>query len=101
MDDNELFVNCKISNLENRRKVHTRNYLFNKKEKCEINNINTRLHDGPIFKVIHLNVETVKGSIWYGGSLERNFLDANVRNIVDPIQFKRVKKSWMLNTYLE
>ena len=56
MDDNELFVNCKIFNLENRRKVHTRNYLFNKKEKCEINDFNTRLHDGPIFKVIHLNV---------------------------------------------
>ena len=102
MDDDELFINCKISSLENRRKVHTRNYLFNKKEYCEnVNNINTRLHDGPVFKVIHPNVETVKRSVRYGGSLEWNSLDADIRNIVEPMQFKRIQKSWMLKTYLD
>ena len=103
MNDNELFVNCKLSSLENRRKVHTRNYLFNKKDLCERDtNINTRLHDGPVFKVIHPNVETVKRSIWYGGSLEWNSLDADnfIRNIKEHIHFKRVQKSWMLNTYV-
>ena len=101
LNDEELFINCKLSSLENRRKVHTRNYLFNKKDQCENNNnINTRLHDGPVFKVIHPNVETVKRSIWYGGSIEWNALDAEIRNITGLIQFKRVQKSWMLNTYL-
>ena len=73
MDDEDLFVNCKISKLENRRKVHTRNYLFNKKEKCDINNINTRLHDGPTFKVIHPNVESVKRSIWSSCAIAKSF----------------------------
>ena len=81
--------------------MHPRNYLYNKKEYCEnVENINTRLHDGPVFKVIHPNIETVKRSIWYGGSIEWNSLDADIRNIENHIQFKRVKKSWMLNTYL-
>ena len=30
MDDNDLLMNCKISTLETRRKIHTRNYSFNK-----------------------------------------------------------------------
>ena len=99
MNDDELLNNCKLSSLENRRKVHTRNYLFNKKDMCEnINNINTRLHDGPVFKVIHPNVESVKRSVWYGGSIEWNGLDAETRNIIEAVQFKRVQKSWMLNT---
>ena len=62
MDENDLFTNCKISNLENRRKVHVRNVMFNKKHSCteNVNYIYTRLHDGPIFKIIiqmerHLN----------------------------------------------
>ena len=103
MDDDDLYVNCKISSLESRRKVHTRNYLFIKKEFCENinNNINTRLHDVPMFKVMHPNVETVKRCIWYGGSIEWNNLDADIRNIKDPIQFKRVQKYWMFNTYME
>ena len=101
IDEDDLYINCKISALENRRKVHTRNYLYNKKKYCEnVENINTRLHDGPVFKVIHPNIETVKRSIWYGGSIEWNSLDADIRNIENHIQFKRVQKSWMLNTYL-
>ena len=101
MDDDELFIKCKLSSLENRRKVHTRNYLFSKKNLCKNENEqNTRLHDGPVFKVIYPNIESVKRSVWYGGSLEWNSLDAETRNIVEKEQFKRVQKSWMLNTYL-
>ena len=101
MEDDELFVICKISTPENSRIVHTRKYLFNKKEHCENNNnINAQLHDGPLFKVIHPNVETCKRSIWYGGSIEWNNLNTDIKNIVDLIQFKRVQKSWMLNTNL-
>ena len=102
IDEDELYIKCKISNLENRRKVHIRNFMFGKKEFCENNiNVNTRLHDGPVFKVIHPYVETIKRSVWYGGSLEWNSLDAGLRNIVDPVEFKRAQKSWVLNTYIE
>ena len=97
----ELFINCKLSSLENRRKAHTRIFVFNKKDICDNNNkINTRLHDGPVFKVIDPKVETVKKSVWYGSSLEWNGLDAEIRNVTEKVQFKRVQKSWVLNTYL-
>ena len=102
MDENDLLINCKVSNLESRRKVHVRNFMFNKKHLCEenVNNINTRLHDGPVFKITHPNGETIKRNPWYGGANEWNSLDADVRNIKDKFQFKRIQKSWMLNTYL-
>ena len=59
MEENELFINCEISNLENRRTVHVKMFMFNKKHLCEknINNMNTRLHDGSIFKLTHPNGE--------------------------------------------
>ena len=101
LDENELFVNCKVANLENRRKVHVRNFMFTKRYLCDenANNINTRLHDGPVFKIPHPNGEAIKRNPWYGGSLEWNNLDAELRNIKDKFQFKRIQKSWMLNTY--
>ena len=57
MEEIKLFANCKISNLGNRRKVHVRNFMLNKKHLCDenVNNINTRLHNGPIFKTCHPN----------------------------------------------
>ena len=43
-EENELCIDCKISDLENRRKVHVRNFMVNNKNFCEqnVNNINTR-----------------------------------------------------------
>ena len=58
-----------------------------------VNDINTRLHDGPVFNVIHPNVESVKRSVWYGGSIEWNSLDAEIRNIVQPEQYLKEFKN--------
>ena len=98
-----MFINCKISNLESRRKVHVRNFMFSKTHLCDenVNNINTRLHDGPVFRITHPNGETIKRNTWCGGANEWNSLDADIRNIKDKCQFKRIQKSWMLKTYLE
>ena len=68
MDNNELQITCKISILENRRKVHTKNFLFEKKE------------DGSVLKVLHPNVETVKRSSMVRGSFEWNNVDAEIVN---------------------
>ena len=37
----------------------------------------------------------------YAGANEWNNLDADIRNIEDPVKSKRIKKSWMLNTFLD
>ena len=101
--EEELYVKCKVSKLEVRRKVHLRNFMFKNKNKCIVNenNINTRLHDGPVFKDTHPNSEPIERSVMYGGANEWNNLDADIRSIEDLVKFKRIQKSWMLNTYLD
>ena len=106
-DEHELFIKCNLSDLNARRQVHLRNFMF--KSKCNDNmlvdnetiQVNTRLHDGPVFKVTHPNSEPIKRSVMYSGALEWNNLDADIRNIKDITSFKRNQKSWMLNTFLD
>ena len=62
-------------------------------------NVNTRLHDGPVFKISHPNSEPIKRSVMYAGALEWNNLDADIRNIDNIVSFKRSQKIWMLNSY--
>ena len=105
-DENELYVKCNLSKLDVRRTVHLRNYMFkikNVKENMVVNdlNISTRLHDGPVFKVTHPNSEPLKRSVMYAGANEWNNLDADLRNTKDISVFKRIQKSWMLNTFLD
>ena len=104
-DENELYIKCNISKLDVRRKVHLRNFMFKNKNdvvNMVINdlNINTRLHDGPVFKVTHPNSEPLKRSVMYAGAIEWNNLDADIKNIKDFNAFKRIQKSWMLKTFL-
>ena len=107
LDENELYVKCNLSTLNVRRQVHLRNYMYKiKNEKNNLvnnddSNINTRLHDGPVFKVTHPNSEPIKRSIMYAGALEWNSLDADIRNIEDIDKFKRNQKVWMLNTFID
>ena len=79
----------KIKNIEN-------NMLLNDDVQ-----VNTRLHDGPVFKITHPNSEPIKRSVMYTGALEWNSLDAEVSNARDIVSFKRIQKSYMLNTYME
>ena len=61
----------------------------------------TRLHDGPVFKVTHPNSEPINKSVLYSGALEWNNLDSEIRNNKDIVSFKRLQKSWMLNTFMD
>ena len=64
-------------------------------------NVNTRLHDGPVFNVTHPNSEPIKRSVMYAGALDWNNLDADVRNINENVHFKRIQKSWMLKSFMD
>ena len=77
MNDNEIYNLCNISSLENRRIVHSRNCMFNNKNKCIINNegIVTRAKEGPLFNIIRPNCEAYKRSIYYSGASDWNSLD--------------------------
>ena len=106
MEENELYIKCNLSKLNARRQVHLRNYMFKAKKEGNnlvINeaNIVTRLHDGPVFRITHPNSEPIKRSVMYAGALEWNNLDADVRNVDDLVKFKRLQKSWMLNTFID
>ena len=102
IEENDLFSLANISNLENRRKVHLRNFMYRNKEKCIIKNencIETRCNSGPTFKVDKPNCETFKRNVYYAGAIEWNNLDAEVRKLEHYYQFKRIQKSWLLKTY--
>ena len=107
LEDEELYVKCNLSKLEIRRIVHLRNFMFNlKNKKCKIVDnsekaINTRLHDGPVFKISHPNSEPIRRSVMYSGALEWNNLDADIRNISDITSFKRKQKFWMLESFTD
>ena len=105
INENDLLTLCNISNLENRRIVHLRNFLFNKKHLCiSTENMNdriiTRSISGPTFNINKPNCEAYKRSICYSGMLNWNSLDPEIRKIDNIILFKRHQKSWLLNTYL-
>ena len=106
LNDDELNKKCNLSELDLRRRVHLRNYVYkikgidaNMVVNIEEKNINTRLHDGPVFKVTHPNSEPIKRSVMYAGAVDWNNLDAEIRNIDDIVKFKRVQKTWMLKTF--
>ena len=104
IDDIELFKKGKISNLENRRKVHLRNFMFKNKQKCidtSKNVIVTRENSGPKFKVLKPNCEAFKRNVYYAGAVDWNNLIAEKRNIEHYHVFKKVQKSWLLNTYCD
>ena len=104
IEEKDLFTMGNISNLNNRRKVHIRNYMYRNKYKCvtkEDDVIVTRGNAGPTFNVIKPNCETYKRNVYYSGAIEWNNLDADVRNLPDIQKFKRLQKSWLLKTYLD
>ena len=104
IDDNDLFNLANISNLMNRRKVHSRNFMYKKKNDCiikEENVIVTRSTSGPTFEVTKPNCESFKRNVYYNGAIEWNNLDADIRKLEHFYQFKRIQKSWLLNTYLD
>ena len=103
IEDKDLYKMANISNLGNRRKVHLRSFMYRNRKKCintEDNIIVTRGNSGPMFEVKKPNSEAFKRNIYYAGAVEWNNLDADVRKLEHFYQFKRIQKSWLLNTYL-
>ena len=79
--------------------------MFKNKSKCidDTNNenlIQTRENAGPKFHVVKPNCESYKRNVLYTGALDWNSLDAGKRNIKNYQEFKKIQKSWILNTYL-
>ena len=103
IEEDELLNCCNISNLSNRRMVHLRNFMFNRKHLCKPVVIEeeycTRSKDGPIFNIEKPNCEAYKRSICYSGCKEWNNVDPDIRNLNNIFEFKRHQKSWLLNTY--
>ena len=101
--DEKIFNTCQISNLENRRTVHLRNFMFNRKGQCncinEEDNICTRNNTGPIYNVLKPNCESFKRNVCYSGAVEWNNLEANIRNSENIFMFKKIQKTWLTNTY--
>ena len=104
----DLLELCNISSLCNRRLVHLRNFMFNRKHLCEnqpniqndsLSQICTRSKAGPTFNIVKPNCELYKRSICYSGCLEWNNLDSTSRNIENVFEFKKNQKTWLINTY--
>ena len=90
-----------ISNLENRRIVHSRNFMYKDKSLCVEKNdgIATRAKDGPLFNIVKPNCESYKRSIYFSEASDWNSLEPAVRNLENIFLFKRQHKYWLLNTY--
>ena len=101
IEDAEIYNMSNISSLDNRRTVHSRNFMFKNRKKCVTNNdgILTRAKEGPLFNIVKPNCEAYKRSIYYSGASDWNNLDSTIRNLENIFLFKRNQKSWLLNTY--
>ena len=101
MNDTDIYKLGNISSLENRRTVHSRNFMYKNKNKCVTNNegIITRAKEGPLFNIVRPNCEAYKNSIYYSGAADWNNLEPTIRNLENIFLFKRHQKSWILNTY--
>ena len=106
LEEKELYINCKLSTLEVRRQVHLRNCMYkikNIENNMLLNDdvqVDTRLHDDPVFKITYPKSEPNKRSVMYAGAIEWNSLDADITNMKDIVSLKRFQKSYMLNTYM-
>ena len=104
LSEEMVLFQCKISNLDNRRHVHLRNFMYNRKYLChnnfnDDNRICTRSNAGPTFDVIKPNCETFKRNICYSGAIDWNNLNAETRNIENIFLFKKIQNTWLNKTF--
>ena len=91
---------CNISSLNNRRTVHLRHFLFNRKHLSDNtlnseNMVYTRAKAGPTFHVNKPNCEAYKRSICYSGGLEWNNLSPDIRNTENIFELKKIQTIWL------
>ena len=97
-----LHRSAQISKLKPRRITHLVNYMFKNKSNIRylnVRNINTRLHDAPVFKTTCTkpNCEKFKANVYYNGAMAWNNLAVNIRNIETYEIFKTTQKKWALS----
>ena len=91
----------KVPKLENRRKVHLRNYMFQMKNNVSLlcpSDIGTRLRDAPLFKTKIPKNDAYKRSVLYNGAVEWNSLSVELRNEDLLLPFKFHQKRWLQGT---
>ena len=91
----------KVPKLENRRKVHLRNYMFQMKTHVDLlcsSDIGTRSRDAPLFTTKIPKCEAYKRSVLYNGAVEWNSLSVELRNMDLLLPFKFHQKRWLSET---
>ena len=66
----------------------------------KIRNVNTRLHEGPVFNTYKPNNEKSKANVLYHGAIEWNAIGADIRNL-DYNHFKSHQKQKLVKGYLQ
>ena len=92
--------NAGVPFLSDRRRAHTLNFMYKRKEKKDLLNrreIRTRAHDAPLFNVLIPRCEAYKRSVGYAGSTLWNDLPPAVRNTDCYIRFREIQKKNMLH----
>ena len=100
-DTDLVHSHTKVSKLENRRKVHLRNFMFQRKSNADLLDaivVGTRARDAPLFKTEFPRYEAYKRSVLYNGATEWNSLSAEIRNVDQFLPFKFMQKKWLVNT---
>ena len=99
-NDIELQNLCQLCNLQIRRKVHLRNFMYKQQGNIELinrRNIRTRLHDAIVFKLYKPNSEKCRQNVIYRGALEWNKLSKELRLLANYKSFKSNQKRFMSN----
>ena len=97
-DTNYVHVRTKVPKLENRRKVHLRNLIYQMKNDVNMlcsPDIGTRSRDAPLFTTKIPKNEAYKRSVQYNGAVEWNSLSVELRNIDLLLPFKFHQKRWL------
>ena len=93
---------AKIPKLENRRKVHLRNFMYLQLRKpwlLDIKSISTRIRDAPLFKVKIANTMAYERSVQHNGAIAWNSLSIEMRNVDQYLSFKSSQLRWLHTTY--
>ena len=100
-DTDFVHSHTKVPKLENRRKVHLRNFMFQRKSNDQLLDtipVNMKARDAPLFKTEFPRYEAYKRSVLYNGATEWNSLPVDVRNIDQFLPFKFMQKKWLIST---
>ena len=100
-DTDYVHSHTKVPKLSNRRKVHLRNFMFQRKTNetlLDTIEVRTRARDAPLFKTNFPRYEAYKRSVLYNGAAEWNSLTVDVRNVDQFLPFIYIQRQWLMST---